>query len=37
MYSMVTIDNNIILYTTKLLRVDLKCSHYTQKIDNYVR
>lgn len=36
MYSMVSVVNNTVLYTWKLLRVDLKCSHNT-KSGNYVR
>ena len=32
MYSIVIIDNNIVLYTSKLLRLDCKCSHHNKEI-----
>ena len=36
--SMVTIVNNIVLYTWNLLRVDLTCSHHTRETGvNHVR
>ena len=31
-HSVVIIDNNTVLYTGKLLRVDLKCSHHKKEM-----
>lgn len=32
-WNMVTIANHTVLYTCKLLRVDLKCSHHTHTVN----